>query len=62
MLLVEGLAGIVVGCVALNWPGLTAVVFLIFIAIWAIFTGLDEIGAAMQLRKDDRRKRCNQTA
>jgi uncharacterized membrane protein HdeD (DUF308 family) len=52
ILLMEGLAGIVIGCVAFIWPGLTAVVLLIFIAIWAIFTGLLEIGAAIQLRKE----------
>ena len=32
ILLLEGLAGIVIGCVAFIWPGLTAVVLLIFIA------------------------------
>lgn len=52
VLLLEGLAGIVIGCVAFTWPGLTAVVLLVFIAIWAIFTGLLEIGAAIQLRKE----------
>ena len=52
ILLLEGLSGIVIGCVAFIWPGLTAVVLLIFIAIWAIFTGLLEIGAAIQLRKE----------
>jgi uncharacterized membrane protein HdeD (DUF308 family) len=50
--LLEGLAGIVIGGIALIWPGLTAVVLLVFIAIWAIFTGLLEIGAAIQLRKE----------
>jgi len=37
---------------AFIWPGLTAVVLLIFIAAWAIFTGLLEIYAAVQLRKE----------
>jgi uncharacterized membrane protein HdeD (DUF308 family) len=52
VLLLEGLAGIVIGGIAFIWPGLTAVVLLVFIAIWAIFTGLLEIGAAVQLRKE----------
>jgi hypothetical protein len=54
VLSVEGLAGIVVGCVAWIWLVLTAVVFLFFIAIWAISAGLLEIGAAIQLRKEIR--------
>ena len=52
VLLLEGLASLVIGCIAFIWPGITAVVLLIFIAIWAIFTGLLEIGAAVQLRKE----------
>jgi uncharacterized membrane protein HdeD (DUF308 family) len=54
VLLLEGLISFIVGCVAFIWPGLTAVVLLIFIAIWAILTGLLEIWAAVQLRKEIR--------
>lgn len=54
VLLLEGLTSLIVGCVAFIWPGLTAVVLLIFIAIWAILTGLLEIWAAVQLRKEIR--------
>jgi len=52
LLLVEGIAGIVAGIFAFIWPGLTAMVLLIFIALWAILTGIFEIGAAVQLRKE----------
>lgn len=51
LLLVEGLAGMVIGVFALVWPALTAAILLVFIAIWAILTGVIEIAAAIQLRK-----------
>lgn len=51
LLFVEGLAGIVFGVFALVWPALTATVLLVFIAIWAISTGIVEIAAAVQLRR-----------
>jgi len=40
-----------VGRFAFISPGVTAVVLLIFIAVWAILTGILEIAAAVQLRK-----------
>ena len=52
ILLLEGLVGIGAGMVAFIWPGLTAVVLLVLIAIWAILTGIAEISAAIQLRKE----------
>jgi uncharacterized membrane protein HdeD (DUF308 family) len=47
----EGVAGIVLGVLTLIWPGTTATVLLAFIAAWAIVTGVFEIGAAIELRK-----------
>ncbi len=48
---VEGVLGIGVGLCAFAWPGLTAVVLLVFIAVWAILTGVIELAAAIQLRR-----------
>ena len=47
-----GIAGILAGLLAFVWPGITAQVLLVLIAIWAIVTGVLEIWGAMQLRKE----------
>jgi uncharacterized membrane protein HdeD (DUF308 family) len=52
ILLLEGLAGIAAGIIAFIWPELTAVILLVLIAVWAILTGILEIGADVQLRKE----------
>ena len=52
MVLIEGIIGIVAGVLAFVWPGLTAVVLIYLIAAWAVLTGILEIVAAIQLRKE----------
>ena len=51
IVLLEGIAGIVLGVLTWFWPGTTATVLLAFIAAWAIVTGVLEIAAAVWLRK-----------
>lgn len=52
LFLLQGIAGIIVGIMAFVWPGITALVLLYIIAAWAIVTGIFEIVAAVQLRKE----------
>jgi uncharacterized membrane protein HdeD (DUF308 family) len=47
----SGVLGILAGLFTFLWPGITAVVLLTIIGIWAIIRGIMEIVAAVQLRK-----------
>jgi len=47
----QGLVGIGAGVLAFMWPGITALALVLFIATWAVVTGVIEIVAAIRLRK-----------
>jgi len=49
--LLEGIAGLVAGFLAIVWPLITALVLVLFVGVWAIMTGLFEIWAAIRLRE-----------
>ena len=52
LLVIEGIAGILAGLVAFVLPGLTAVLLLYLIAVWAVVTGIFEIASAIRLRQE----------
>ncbi|RIK52839.1 MAG: hypothetical protein DCC57_09315 [Chloroflexi bacterium] len=52
MLALGAVASIIFGLLVFFWPGITALVLLYMIASWAIITGIVEIVAAIQLRKE----------
>ena len=47
-----GILSVLAGLATFFWPGMTALVLLMFIAGWAIATGVFEIWGALQLRKE----------
>jgi uncharacterized membrane protein HdeD (DUF308 family) len=49
-LILEGIVGIGAGIVTFLWPAITMVVLVIVIGIWAVFTGILELIAAIRLR------------
>ncbi len=51
-LAVSGLCGIGIGLMTFMWPGVTALVLLLFIASWAIVVGVFEILGAIRLRRE----------
>jgi uncharacterized membrane protein HdeD (DUF308 family) len=50
-LVIVGILGIAAGVVTFLWPGMTALVLLLFIASWAVLMGVFQIAAAIRLRK-----------
>jgi uncharacterized membrane protein HdeD (DUF308 family) len=51
LLLVEGILGIAVAAVWVLWPAATSLAFLYVLGVWAVVSGILEIGTAIRLRK-----------
>jgi uncharacterized membrane protein HdeD (DUF308 family) len=52
LLLLEGIVNIAVGVLALIWPGLTALAFVLMVAAWSLVTGALMVAAAFKLNPD----------
>ena len=52
LLLVEGVLGVFAGLFTFFWPGMTALVLLYVIALWAIVTGVLKVIMAISLRRE----------
>jgi uncharacterized membrane protein HdeD (DUF308 family) len=51
-LAVVGILGIIAGILTFVWPGITALVLLIFIGVWSLLNGIFTIIGAIRLRKE----------
>jgi len=51
-LFIRGIAGIIVGLIALFWPAITALALVIIIAAWALVTGVMELVFAFKANQD----------
>ncbi|QSB04850.1 HdeD family acid-resistance protein [Natronoglycomyces albus] len=50
--LASGGLGILTGILVLAWPGISAVVLLVFVAIWALIIGFSQLWSALRLHGD----------
>jgi uncharacterized membrane protein HdeD (DUF308 family) len=55
VLVLEGLVNIAVAVIAVLWPGITVIAFVLLVAIWAVLTGALELTAAFRLGTEDGR-------
>ena len=49
--LLNGLVGIAVGTAAVLWPGLTAIAFVVLVAVWALLSGVLLVMTAWRIRR-----------
>jgi uncharacterized membrane protein HdeD (DUF308 family) len=52
MSLIGGILNLFIGIILLSYPGMTLVLFSLFVSFWLMFSGFNTIGTAMDLKKD----------
>ncbi|GAB3207095.1 HdeD family acid-resistance protein [Marinactinospora thermotolerans] len=52
VVVLQGVAGLLFGIAIVVWPGISAVVLVTLIALWALFSGVLQIAAAIRLRRE----------
>ena len=52
LLILEGVVDIAAGAIAFLWPAITAVAFVLLVAVWAIISGALMLAAAFSLKRD----------
>lgn len=52
LFLIEGVLGVAIGVLAWNAPGITALILLFYVAVWAIMSGISRIALAIRLRDE----------
>lgn len=50
--LISGILNVIIGIILLSYPGMTVVLFSLFIGFWLMFSGFSTIGTAMDLKKE----------
>ena len=48
-LMLEGIVDLLAGIVALTWPGMTVLVFVMFLGVWSVISGAAMIAAALRV-------------
>jgi uncharacterized membrane protein HdeD (DUF308 family) len=51
LLIAQGVIGVAAGIVAFVWPGITLLVLVMVVGLWAVMTGALEVVAAIRLRR-----------
>ena len=56
VMFLQGMTGMLAGVLAFIWPNITTLVLVLWIAAWAIITGILEVAAAIRFRRELQRE------
>ena len=49
--LIGGILNVIIGIILISYPGMTLVIFSLFISFWLMFSGFNTISASMEMKK-----------